>query len=139
MGHKTNSDIYNHYHSAISTVSVQELFREVALANSQQMYGLSVNRIENIPTTVPENGWLEIKQDPEVLEHQGVVEQINQDLREDYGSIAAAIRAFDRRIKDLVAATGLLKTVSGTLSRATFGGSSGTNMSSLVAGITCYF
>jgi Protein of unknown function (DUF3435) len=45
IGHKTNSEIYSHYHTAISTVNVQEIFRSVRANNDAEMHGLSLNRI----------------------------------------------------------------------------------------------
>lgn len=56
MGHRTNSEIYSNYHSAISTVHVQELFRNIRLVEMGEMHGLSRNRIQNLPQTISAEG-----------------------------------------------------------------------------------
>ena len=44
MGHKTNSDIYSHYYSAISVISIQEIFRDIRAGNAAEIHGLSLNK-----------------------------------------------------------------------------------------------
>jgi hypothetical protein len=109
MGHKTNSDIYSHYHSAISAVSVQEIFRDIRAGNTADMHGLSVNRIQQLPQTISEEGWLRVQQDPEIVMAGLESSQVKSELCELYGSISAAVRACDSRIESLVAATARLK------------------------------
>jgi hypothetical protein len=109
MGHKTNSDIYSHYHSAISTVHVQELFRDVRAIGAVEMHGLSLNRLQQLPQTISPEGWERIEQDPDVIQYGLETSQINADLREQYGSIAAAVRSCDHRVRDLLASTARLK------------------------------
>jgi hypothetical protein len=67
MGHRTNSEIYSHYHSAISTVHVQELFRDVRAIGAAEMNGLSLNRLPQLPQTISPEGWKRIEQDPKVI------------------------------------------------------------------------
>jgi hypothetical protein len=109
MGHKTNSDIYSHYHSVISTVNVQEIFRGIRAGNAAEMHGLSLNRIQQLPQTISEEGWLRVQQDPEIVKASLETSQIKSELCELYGSTSAAIRACDPRIESLVAATARLK------------------------------
>ena len=59
-GHKTNSDIYSHYHSAVSKVKMQERFRGVRAGNAAEMYGLSLNRIPQLPETISGAWWLRV-------------------------------------------------------------------------------
>jgi len=110
MGHKTNSEIYSHYHSAVSTVHIQEIFRDIRANNAAaEMHGLSLNRLQQLPQTISNEGWERMQQDPELVKYSLETSQINADLREMYGSTAAAIRACDHRIESLVAATARLK------------------------------
>lgn len=109
MGHKTNSDIYSHYHSAISVVSVQEIFRGIRAGNAAEMHGLSLNRTQKLPQTISEEGWLRVQQDPEIVKAGLESSQVKSELCELYGSISAAVRACDPRIESLVAATARLK------------------------------
>jgi hypothetical protein len=109
IGHKTNSEIYSHYHSAISSVHVQELFRDVRAIDAADMSGLSVNRLQQLPQRISLDGWQRVEQDPEVIQYTLETSQINADLRELYGSTAAALRSCDHRVPDLLAATARLK------------------------------
>lgn len=109
MGHKTNSDIYSHYHSAISVVSVQEVFRGIRAGNAAEMHGLSLNRTQQLPQTISEEGWLRVQQDPEIVKAGLEFSQVKSELCELYGSISAAVRACNPRIESLVAATARLK------------------------------
>jgi hypothetical protein len=109
MGHKTNSEIYSNYHSAISTVHVRELFRDVRAINNAEMVGLSLNRIQHLPQTISLEGRQRIEQDPEVIQYSLETSQICASLSELYGSIAAAVRSCNQRVPDLLAATARLK------------------------------
>ena len=68
MGHKINSDIYSHYHSAVSDVHVQKIFRGVRAGNTAELHGLSLNRIQHLPQAISENGWRRLQQDPEIVQ-----------------------------------------------------------------------
>jgi hypothetical protein len=109
MGHKTNSEIYSHYHSAISTVHMQELFREVRAIDIAELNGLSLNRLQHLPQSISPDGWQRMKENPEIIQYNLEISQINTDLRELYGSTAAAVRSCDYRIPKLLAATAGLK------------------------------
>jgi len=109
MGHKTNSDIYSHYHSAVSAVNVQEIFRGIRAGNTAEMHGLSLNRIQQLPQSISEDGWLRVQQDPEIVETGLESSQIKSELYDLYGSISAAVRACDSRIESLIAVTARLK------------------------------
>jgi hypothetical protein len=108
MGHKTNSDIYSSYHSAISSVSVQELFRNVRSTNAVELTGLSVNRLQDLPQTISLEGWQRIDQDPEVIQAHLELSRLKAELQELHGSTAVALRLGDRRAPFL-AATARLK------------------------------
>jgi hypothetical protein len=95
MGHKTNSEIHSHYHSAISTVHVQGLFRSVHATNAVEMNGLLRNRLQDLPQVISPEGWQRVEQDPEVIQYVQEVSQINADLRESYGSTATGVRSCD--------------------------------------------
>lgn len=60
MGHKTNSDIYSYYYSAISVISMQEVFRGIRTSNAAEMHGLSLNRTQQLPQTISKEGWLRV-------------------------------------------------------------------------------
>lgn len=109
MGHKTNSDIYSHYHSAISTVNVQEVFRGVRAGNATEMHGLSLNRIQQMPQQISKEGWQRVQQDREIAEEVLETTQTTSTLQNLYGSLSAAVRACDPRIEALVEATARLK------------------------------
>ncbi|RDL33722.1 uncharacterized protein BP5553_08090 [Venustampulla echinocandica] len=109
MGHKTNSDIYSHYHSAISMVNVQEIFRGIRASNATKMHGLSLNRVQQTPQHISKEGWQRVQQDPEIAKEVLKTPQTTSDLQKLYGSISAAVRACDPRIEGLVEATARLK------------------------------
>jgi len=109
MGHKTNSDIYSHYHSAISTVNVQEIFRGIRAGNTTEMHGLSLNRIQQMPQHISKEGWQRVQQDPEIAKEVLETTQTTSDLQNLYGSLSAAVRACDPRIEGLIEATARLK------------------------------
>jgi hypothetical protein len=109
MGHKTNSDIYSHYHSAVSTVNVQEIFRGIRAGNAAEMHGLSLNRIQQLPQTISIEGWQMVQQDPEIVNESLETSQVRSDLCKLYGSTSAAIRACDSRVESLIVATARLK------------------------------
>lgn len=109
MGHKTNSDIYSYYHSAVSSIPVQELFRDVRAIGAAEMNGLSLNRLQQLPQTISPEGWQRLEQDPEVIQYGLETSQIRADLRESYGSTATAVYSCDHRVPDLLAATARLK------------------------------
>jgi hypothetical protein len=109
MGHKTNSDIYSHYHSAISTVSMQEIFRNARAVYTGEMHGLSLNRIKEMPQHISKEGWQKVQQDPEVVREVLETSRATSELQNLYGSVSAAVRACDPRIEDLVKATARLK------------------------------
>jgi hypothetical protein len=121
MGHKTNSEIYSNYHSAISNVHVQELFRDVRAINNAEMIGLSLNRIQDLPQTISAEGWQKLEQDPEVIQYSLETTQISTTLSELYGSISAAVRSTDERVPDLLAATARLKNRRRVLLRRVYG------------------
>ncbi|KAF4636083.1 hypothetical protein G7Y89_g2010 [Cudoniella acicularis] len=121
MGHKTNSEIYSNYHSAISMVHVQELFRDVRAVNNAEMVGLSLNRIQHLPETISPEGWQTIEQDTEVIQYSLETSQMRTSLSELYGSIAAAVRSSDQRVRDLIAATARLKNRRRVLLRRIYG------------------
>ena len=120
MGHKTNSDIYSHYHSAVSTVNLQEMFRDIRAGNEVEMHGLSLNRIEQLPQTISEAGWLRMNQDPEIVEAGLELSRMKAELCASYGSTSAAIRACDPRVESLVTATARLKNRRIVLTRAIY-------------------
>ena len=93
MGHKTNSEIYSHYHSTVSAVHVQELFRSVREIRLADMHGLSVNRLAQLPQTISPEGWQRVEEDPEVIRFGGETARRNAELRDLYGSTTAAVRA----------------------------------------------
>jgi len=109
MGHMTNSDIYSHYHSAISVVSVQEIFRGIRASNTAEMHRLSLNRTQQLPQTISEEGWLRVQQDPEIAKAGLEFSQVKSELCQLYGSTSATIRACDPRIESLVTLTARLK------------------------------
>jgi hypothetical protein len=104
MGHKTNSEIYSNYHSAVSTVHVQELFRDVRLIEHATMHGLSLNMMRNLPQTISPKGYEKVNQDPELVQFNLEASQLTEALCELYGSTAAAIRSGDPRASALLAA-----------------------------------
>jgi hypothetical protein len=109
MGHKTNSEIYSYYHSAISSVHVQELFRDIRVVEHAEMHSLSLNRMQQLPQTISPEGWEQVQQDPELMQFALEASQLSAALCEVYGSNAAAARAYDPRVPDLLAATSRLK------------------------------
>lgn len=120
MGHKTNSEIYSNYHSAISDISVQKLFREIRVTNDAKLHGLSLNRVDNAPQTISAEGWQRVQQDPEIIQYSLETSQISSTLSEVYGSLAAAVRSSDPRIADFHAATARLKNRRRVLLRRTY-------------------
>jgi hypothetical protein len=109
MGHKTNSEIYSHYHSAISSVHIQELFRDIRIVEHAEMHSLSLNRMQQLPQTISPEGWEQVQQDPELMQFALEASQLSAALCEVYGSNAAAARACDPRVPDLLTATSGLK------------------------------
>ncbi|CZS92504.1 uncharacterized protein RAG0_03112 [Rhynchosporium agropyri] len=109
MGHKTNSDIYSHYHSAVSMVNVQEIFQHVRASCTGEMHGLSLNRVKDMPQNISEEGWQKVQQDPEVVKEAREITQTTSELRGLYGSVSAAVRACDIRIEELLEETARLK------------------------------
>jgi hypothetical protein len=109
IGHKTNLDIYSHYHSAISVVSVQEIFCGICAGNAAEMHRLSLNRTQQLPQTISEEGWLRVQQDPEIVKAGLEFSQVKSELCELYRSISAAVCACDPCIESLVAVTAQLK------------------------------
>jgi hypothetical protein len=109
MGHKTNSEIYSHYHSAISSLHVQELFRDIRTVEHAEMHSLSLNRMQQLPRIISPEGWERVKQDAELVQFALEASQLSAALCEVYGSNAAATRACDPRVQDLLTATSRLK------------------------------
>ncbi|TVY14354.1 hypothetical protein LARI1_G007977 [Lachnellula arida] len=109
MGHKTNSEIYSHYHSAISSLHVQELFRDIRTVEHAEMHSLSLNRMQQLPQTISPEGWEQVQQDAELVQFALEASQLSAALCEVYGSNAAATRACDPRVPDLLTATSRLK------------------------------
>ena len=110
MDHKTNSEIYSHYHSAISSVHVQELFQDIRVVEHAEMHSLSLNRMQQLPQTISPEGWEQVQQDPEFMQFALEASQLSAALCEVYESNAAAARAYDPRVPDLLAATSRLNT-----------------------------
>jgi hypothetical protein len=105
MGHETNSEMYSHYHSAISSVHVQELFRDIRVIEHPAMHGLSLNRRQQLPQTISPEGWEKVQQDPELIQYGLETSQLSTALCEVYGSTGAAARSCDPRVPDLLAAS----------------------------------
>lgn len=92
MGHKTNSDIYSHYHSAVSTVNVQEIFRGIRAGNATEMHGLSLNRIQQMPQNISKEGWQRVQRDPEIAKEVLETSSTSPDGHHLPGRISHGIR-----------------------------------------------
>ena len=109
MGHNTNSEIYNDYYSATSSIHVQELFRNIYANYNIEMTGLLVNRVASSPQTISPEGWKKVSQDPEILQYSLEVTQLSTALRRLYGSVAAALHSCNHCVSDLVATIACLE------------------------------
>lgn len=94
--------MYSTYHSAISTVDVQALFRDIRAEHTVEMHGLSVNRVAHVPQTISEEGWQRVQQDPEIIQSDLETSRYKTDILSSYSTLSAAVRACDARIQDLM-------------------------------------